>query len=188
MHAINSIGPKTMFGSVLEHYATLLQGNQCKTCVSVQNVQFRGTELAGKVSLRTHPIYSIRPTMMFRSVSEHYTTLLQENQCKTCVSVQNVQFRGTELAGKFSLRTHPIYSIRLKTMFGSISEHVATLLHAIQCKTCASGQNVRFRLTELAKKVSLRTLLIYFIRHKTMFGSVSEHVAQIRRASCRERV
>ena len=74
---------------------------------------------------------------------------------------------------------HPIYYIGPKTMFGSVSEQVATVLHKIRCKTCASGQNVQFRVTELAKKVSLRTLLIYFIRHKTMFGSVSKHVASL---------
>ena len=133
------IWPKTMFGSVSEHIAPLIDEIQGKTCVSGQNAQFRGIELAEKVSPRTHPIYSIGPKTMFGSVSEHYATLLQENQCKTCVSVQNVQFRGTEPAKKVSLRTHPIYSIRLKTMFGSVSEQVGILLHKIRCKTCSLG-------------------------------------------------
>ena len=51
-----------------------------------------------KVSLGTHPIYSIGPKTMFGCVSEHFANLQNEKWCKTCVSGLNALFRGSELA------------------------------------------------------------------------------------------
>ena len=66
-----------MFGSVSEHYATLLQENQSKTCLSVQNVQFRGTELAKKIRyerIQSTPLETKRCLGAFRSMSQHFRT------------------------------------------------------------------------------------------------------------------
>ena len=128
---------------------------------SVQNMCFEakcsilGNPTSKNFSLQTHPIYSIRPKMMFGSVSEHFATLLYENRCKTCVSWQKAQFQGTKLPKKGLLQTHPIYSNIPQTMFGSVSEHFATLLHENRCKTCVSGHNAQFRYLEIENKVSL---------------------------------
>jgi hypothetical protein len=78
-----------------------------------QNALFRGIEVA------KHPFYSIRPKMMFGSVSEHLANLRLAKRCKTCVSGLNALFRGTEVA------KHPFYSIRPKMMFGSGLDHFA---------------------------------------------------------------
>jgi hypothetical protein len=45
-----------------------------------------GTEAAMMLSQQKHPFYSIRPQMMFESVSEHFHNLLHVKRCKTCVS------------------------------------------------------------------------------------------------------
>jgi hypothetical protein len=66
------------------------------------NTLFRGTEVA------KHPLYSIRPKMMFGSVSEHFANLRYVERCKTRVSGLNALFWGTEVAN------NPFYSIRPK--------------------------------------------------------------------------
>jgi hypothetical protein len=78
-----------------------------------QNALFRGIEVA------KHPFYSIRPKMMFGSVSEHFANLGHAKRCKTCASGMNALFRGTEVA------KHSFYSIRPKMMFGSGLNHFA---------------------------------------------------------------
>jgi hypothetical protein len=70
-----------------------------------------------------NPFYSIRPEMMFVSVSEHFANLQHVKRCKTCVSSLNALIQGTEVA------KHPFYSIRPKMMLGSVSEHFANLGH-----------------------------------------------------------
>ena len=82
------------------HFANLRQKKLCKDCVPAVNVLFQGIELSKKVSLRTHPIYFIRPKMMFASVLEHFADLRHEKWCKTYVSGLNPLFRGTELSEK----------------------------------------------------------------------------------------
>jgi hypothetical protein len=81
------------------------------------NALFCGAEL-GK-----HPFYSIRPKMMFGSVSDHFATVRYVKDCKTCVLGLNALFRGAEV-GK-----HTFYPIRPKMMFGSVSDHFATVRH-----------------------------------------------------------
>jgi hypothetical protein len=43
---------------------------------------FWGTEVAKMLSQQKHPFYSIRPQMMFESVSEHFHNLLHEKNAK----------------------------------------------------------------------------------------------------------
>jgi hypothetical protein len=121
-----------MFGSVSEDFTNLWHVKRCETCLGTkcttlvhrsseattllhlkQNALFRGIEVA------KHPFYSIRPKMMFGSVSEHFANLRHAKRCKTCVSGLNALFRGTEVA------KHPFYSIRPKMMFGSGLNHFA---------------------------------------------------------------
>ena len=132
-----------MFGSVSEHFANLRHLKQLKTCVSGLNALFPASELAKMVSQRKHPFYFIRPKTMFRIVSEHFAKLWHKKRCKICVSGMNALFRGTELAKMVSQRNHPFYSIRPKTMFGSVSEHFADLWHLKRLKTSVSGYNAR---------------------------------------------
>jgi hypothetical protein len=49
-----------------------------RTCVGTEST-IRGTEFV------KHQFYSIRPKMMFRSVSEHFDNLLRVKRCKTFV-------------------------------------------------------------------------------------------------------
>ena len=132
------------------------------------------------VSLRTHPIYSIRHKMMFGSVSKHFANLRREKRCKTCVSRMNALIRGYLTSEMVSVRTPPIYSIRLKMMFGSVSKHFANFRHKKWCETCVSSLNALFRGTELSKMVSLRKHPIHSIRPKVMFGIVLDHFANLR--------
>jgi hypothetical protein len=147
-----------------------------------QNALFRGIEVA------KHPLYSIRPKMMFGSVSEDFTNLWHVKRCETCVwgtkcttlvhrssgattvlhLNQNPLFRGIEVA------KHPFYSIGPKMTFGSVSEHFANLRHAKRCKTCVSVLNALFRGNEVAKHP------FYSIRPKMMFGSGLNHFANHR--------
>jgi hypothetical protein len=80
-----------------------------------ENALFRGTEVV------KHPFYSVRPIIMFGSVSEHFTNLLQVKRCKTCVSGLNALFRGIEVVKL------PFYFIGPKLMFVSVLEHFANL-------------------------------------------------------------
>jgi hypothetical protein len=52
--------------------------------------------------------------------------------------------QGTEVV-------HPFYSIGTKMMFGSVSEHFASLLHLKRYKTCVSGLNALFLGTKVVK-------------------------------------
>jgi hypothetical protein len=86
-----------------------------KTCVSGLNALFRGTEVA------KHQFYSIRPKMMFGSVSKHFANLRHVKRCNTCVSGLNALFRGIEVA------MLPFYSGRPNTMFANGLDHFANL-------------------------------------------------------------
>jgi hypothetical protein len=87
-----------------------------RTCVSGLNALFRGTKVA------KHPFYSIRPKMMFRSVSENFDV----KRCKTCVSGLYALFRGNKVA------KHSFYSIAPKMIYGSVTELFANLRHEIR--------------------------------------------------------
>ena len=75
---------------------------------------------------------------------------------------------------------HPFYCIRLKMMFGSVSEHFENIRHVKRCKICVLGLNALYRGTEVAKMVSHQRHPFYCIRPKMMFGSVLEHFQNIR--------
>jgi hypothetical protein len=68
-HPFYSIGTKTMFGSVSEHFANLWYAKRCKTCVLGLNAPFRGAKVV------KHPFYSIGTKMMFGSISKHFANL-----------------------------------------------------------------------------------------------------------------
>jgi hypothetical protein len=57
-----------------------------KTRVFGLNALFHGRKVA------KHPFYSIRPKMMFWSVSEHLANPQHVQRCKTCVSGLNALF------------------------------------------------------------------------------------------------
>jgi hypothetical protein len=87
-----------------------------------------GTEVEKMLSQQKHPFYSIRPQIMFRSVSEHFNNRLHVKRSKTCVSGLNAQFGGTNVAN------NPFYSVGPKMMFGSVTEHFANLRHVKYAK------------------------------------------------------
>jgi hypothetical protein len=76
-HPFYSIGPKLIFGSVSEHFASLRQVTRCQTCVLSLNTLFWGVKVV------KHPFHSIWAKMMFGSVSEHFDNLRQVQRCKT---------------------------------------------------------------------------------------------------------
>jgi uncharacterized protein with PIN domain len=76
-----------------------------KTYVLGLNALIQGTEVV------KHPFYSIRPKMMFESVSEHFANLRHVKRCKTCVSGLYALFQGTKVAKL------PSYYIGNKMMF-----------------------------------------------------------------------
>jgi hypothetical protein len=117
-----------------------------------ENALFWGTEVA------KHPFYSIRPKMIFGSLSKHFANLWHVKRCKTCVSGLKALFWGTELAN------HPFYSIRPKMMFGSDLEDFTNLWHVKRWETCVWGKNALFLGTEVAKQplYSIKTKMNYF--------------------------
>jgi hypothetical protein len=137
-HPFYSIRPEMIYRNVTEHFANLLHVKRCKTCVLGLNALFGGTKVAKVLSQQKRPFYSIRPKMMFVSVSEHFNNLLHVKGCKTCVSGLNALFRGTKVA------KHPFYSIGPKMIYRNVTEHFANLLHVKRCKTCVTGLNALF--------------------------------------------
>ena len=101
--------------------------------------------------------------MMFGSVSEQFANLRHVKRCKYCVSDLNALFQGTEVAKMVSQQKDPLYSIRAKMMFGSVSEQFANLRHVEHCKSCVSDLNALFQGTEVAKMVSLQNHPLYSI-------------------------
>ena len=76
---------QTMFESVSEHFANLLDIKRCKTYVSSLNAIFQATELGKMVSQRNLPFYPIRPKTMFECVSDHFANLSGVKWCITCL-------------------------------------------------------------------------------------------------------
>jgi hypothetical protein len=68
--------------SILEHFVNLPHAKRCKTCVSVPNALFRGTQVAKMVSHLLHPLYSFAPKMMFGSVLEHFENVRNVKDAK----------------------------------------------------------------------------------------------------------
>ena len=116
---------------------------------------------------------------MFECVSERFAYLLHVKRGKTFVSGLNALFRGTEVAKMVLERNQPFHPIRSQTMFESVSEHFANLLHVKRGKTCVSGLNVLFWGTEVAKMFLERNQPFHIIRPQTMFECVSEHFANL---------
>jgi hypothetical protein len=98
----------------LEHFGILRNVNWRETCVSAPNALFKGTEVVKMISKQFHPLNSIRPKIMFGSVLEHFINLPLVKWCKTCVSVLNAVFRGTEVVKMVSDHMHPFYSMAQK--------------------------------------------------------------------------
>jgi hypothetical protein len=132
-------------------------GKRCKTCVRA-TMHYFGVSKSLNIS--------IRPKVMFGSVSEYFTNLRQVKRYKTCVSGLNGLFRSTEVV------KHPFYSIGPKLMFGSVSEHFSNL-QGKRCKTYVWERNALFRGTEVVKHP------FYSSGPIMMFGSVSEHFTNL---------
>jgi hypothetical protein len=79
------VDPKWCFG-VFETISITFGHKRWKTCVSGMSALFKDSEI-GK-----HPFYSIRPKMLFGSVSKHLANLRHVKRCKTCVSGQKALF------------------------------------------------------------------------------------------------
>jgi undecaprenyl pyrophosphate phosphatase UppP len=120
------LDPKCCLG-VFQSISLIFGMSNDSKLVSGLNALIQGIEVA------KHPLYSIRPKMMFGSVSEHFANLRHLKRCKTCVLGMYALFHGTEVA------KHPFYSILPKMMSGSVSEHFANIRHVKRCKTCVSG-------------------------------------------------
>jgi hypothetical protein len=98
LHPFYSIGPKVMFGYLLEHLENLRHVNRCKTCVSGMNALFWCTEVAKMVSHQMQAFYSIEPKVMFGCLLEHLENLRHVKRCKTRVSRWNAIFWCSEIA------------------------------------------------------------------------------------------
>jgi hypothetical protein len=92
MHPSYSIGPKMMFGCLLEHLENLWHVKRCKTCYSGMNAISWCTEVAKMVTHQMHPFYAIGPKMIFDCVLEQLENLWYVKRCKTCVSGLNALF------------------------------------------------------------------------------------------------
>jgi ribosomal protein L31 len=154
MHAFYSIGPRMMFGCLIEHLDNLRHVKRWKPCVSGMNAIFWCTEVAEMVSNQMHPFYSIGPNVMFGCLLEHLINLRYVKRCKTCVSRMNALFWCTEVAKMVSHQLHAFYSIGPKVMFGCLLEHLENLWHVKRCKTRVSRLNAIFWCTEVAKNSS----------------------------------
>jgi hypothetical protein len=64
-------------------------------------------------------------------------------------------------------------------MFGSVLEHFGNLQNVKRCKTCVTGMNALFWITELAKMVSHQMHQLYCIGHKIFLRSVLEHFVNL---------
>jgi hypothetical protein len=106
----------------LGHFGILWNVNWHETCVSSLNALFRGTEVVKMISQQIHPFNSIRPKIMFGSGLEHFLNLPHVKRCKTCVSVLNAAYRGTEVVKMVSDQMHPFYSIAQKIMVWIVFE------------------------------------------------------------------
>ena len=102
---------------------------------------------------------------MFGSVSEHFANLRHVKRCKTCVWGVNAVFRATEATKMVSQQKHPFYTIRPKTMFGSVPEHFANIQNIKWCKTCVSFLNALFRGTKIVKLVLQQNILLHQIEN-----------------------
>jgi hypothetical protein len=90
-------------------------------------MHYSGTEVAKLVSQQKNLFHSIRPKMMFGSVSEHFANVPELTRCETYVPSLNALLQGTEVAEMVSPQKHPFHSITPKMMVGSVSKHFANI-------------------------------------------------------------
>ena len=103
-----------MLGSVLETFPTRMHAKRGQTgAFRYSKPLFRGTKLPD-VFVRTHPIASIRPKMMFGRVLKPFATRMHAKRGQTgAFRYPNAMFRGTQLPMNVFARTHSI-------MFGCV--------------------------------------------------------------------
>jgi hypothetical protein len=133
----------------------------------MQNLCF-GTECnVSGTKVVKHPFYSIRPKLMFGSVSEHFANLRHKKDAKLASETE------CTILGYQSCEA----SIRLHWTRNDVREYFrAFRQHSTgkRCKTCVSRLNTLFRGTKVVKHP------FYSIGHKKMFGSVSDHFTNVR--------
>jgi hypothetical protein len=123
IHPFYSIRQKMMFGNVLEHFVSLPCVKRCKTCVSGPNALFRGYS-SSKNGFAPNASILLRLTKNnhLRSILGHFINLPRAKRWKTCVSVPNALFQGTQVAKMVLHLLHQLYSFAPKMMFGSVLE------------------------------------------------------------------
>jgi hypothetical protein len=123
-------------------------------------VQFRGTKLAN------HPFYSIGIKVIFGSVSGHFANLRHLKRCKTCFRVECTI--SVYQSWEASILVHWTLNDAWEC-FGAFCYPLARR----KMQNLCSSLSAPFR-TKVAKHA------FYSIRRKMMFGSVSEHFANLR--------
>ena len=87
---------------------------------------FAGPEPPTSFFARTHPITSVRPKTTFGSVLERFGTFGTKKLQNSCFGPECTVLRVRNLRRAFFARTHPITSVRPKTMFRSVLERFGT--------------------------------------------------------------
>jgi hypothetical protein len=87
MHPFYSIGPKFMFGYLLDHLKNLRHVKRWKTCVSGLNALIWSSEVAKIFWHQKHPFYSIGPQMVFCCLLEHLENLQHVKKMQNLRSV-----------------------------------------------------------------------------------------------------
>jgi hypothetical protein len=100
--------------------------------------------------------------------------------CNTCVSGLNTLFGGTDVAKMDSHQMHQFYSIRPTMLFWSVFKNFKNLRNVKIYKTCVLVVNAIFQGTEVAKRNSHEMHGFYSLGPKMMFGSVLEHLGNLR--------
>jgi hypothetical protein len=180
MHLFYSIGPRMMFGCLLEHLEILRHVKRCKTCNSGMKAISWCTGVAKMVTHQMHPFYSIGPNIMFGCLLEQLENFRYVKRCKTCVSIMNTIFLCTEVAELVSQEMHLFYFIGRRMMFGCLLEHLENLRHVKRCKTCNSGTKAISWCTGVAEIVSKQMHPFYSIGLKVMFGCLLEQLENLR--------
>jgi acid stress-induced BolA-like protein IbaG/YrbA len=139
-----------MFGSVSKLFANLRHVRRCKTCFSGLNAQFKGTELRSIHATPSDPKWCLG---VFESIS---LTFRHVTRCKTCVSGLNAQFKGTKLRSIHATPSDPKWCLGV---FESISLTFRAWMHYLKVPSCEAS--------------------ILLHSSKMMFGSVSEHFANL---------
>jgi hypothetical protein len=133
----------------------------------MQNLCF-GTECnVSGTKVVKHPFYSIRPKLMFGSVSEHFANLRHKKNAKLASETECtiLGYQSCEASIRLHWTRNDVWQY-----FRAFRQHST----GKRCKTCVSGLNTLFRGTKVVKHP------FYSIGHKMMFGSVSDHFTNVR--------